>query len=340
MKTLAPNSRISWIDMAKGYGTILVILAHLLNGGMLRLWIYTFHMPLFFFLSGYVFSTKNDFKTFVKKKCKSIVIPYFCLGVPMVLYELCTKAQNGVVTIQETLNSFLRLIVQNRLWTLWFIACLFFLNILFYGVAKLCKTDLQIAIASIVMLLVGLLYASIGGPSLPWNVDVCFTTIPFFAVGYLYKRHVEKIDSLLEKRLVAIGVFVVSAILNLVCGMKSIDSTFTGLEMFYSKYGNPVYTYLSAFAGIICMVLISKAITIKPIRYIGENSMLYYAWHQTIWMPVLKGLMTAVGLGQLMYLGVWGNVLYMIIWLLGIIVVSTICDWGIKKAGWKFMLGK
>ena len=46
--------RISWIDMAKGYGTILVIFAHIHYGG-LRTWIYTFHMPLFFFLSGYVF---------------------------------------------------------------------------------------------------------------------------------------------------------------------------------------------------------------------------------------------------------------------------------------------
>ena len=42
------NKRIGWIDIAKGYGILLVILGHL-NVGLLGKWIYTFHMPLFFF---------------------------------------------------------------------------------------------------------------------------------------------------------------------------------------------------------------------------------------------------------------------------------------------------
>lgn len=48
-----PNSsRIDWIDMAKGIGIVFVIVAHLGKFGNLQTWIYSFHMPLFFFLFG------------------------------------------------------------------------------------------------------------------------------------------------------------------------------------------------------------------------------------------------------------------------------------------------
>jgi uncharacterized membrane protein YcfT len=41
------GTRIDWIDIAKGYGILLVILGHL-DVGKIGTWIYTFHMPLFF----------------------------------------------------------------------------------------------------------------------------------------------------------------------------------------------------------------------------------------------------------------------------------------------------
>ena len=41
------SNRIPWIDMAKGYGMLFVIYAHI-GVGPLWTWIYSFHMPLFF----------------------------------------------------------------------------------------------------------------------------------------------------------------------------------------------------------------------------------------------------------------------------------------------------
>lgn len=49
-------------------------------------WVYSFHMPLFFFISGYLFAlTNNDFKCiktdqFLYKKFKRLYIPYLILG--------------------------------------------------------------------------------------------------------------------------------------------------------------------------------------------------------------------------------------------------------------------
>ena len=79
------EKRLDWLDVAKGFGILLVIFAHTDNS-MFRSLIYTFHVPLFFFLSGYVFSNKYDFKTFLIKKIKAIVVPYFLYGIPMITY--------------------------------------------------------------------------------------------------------------------------------------------------------------------------------------------------------------------------------------------------------------
>lgn len=48
------------IDVLKGIGIILVVLGHLNPGIYLETWIYSFHMFLFFFLSGHIFKKKTN----------------------------------------------------------------------------------------------------------------------------------------------------------------------------------------------------------------------------------------------------------------------------------------
>src|ERR671933_120684 len=93
------TGRVDWIDYAKGVGIILVVYGHVVigitNAGIiasatdtLRLFpkysldlIYTFHMSLFFFLSGLVADgnpskSNGDFKSLFWKKVKTIAYPY------------------------------------------------------------------------------------------------------------------------------------------------------------------------------------------------------------------------------------------------------------------------
>ena len=329
--------RITWIDMAKGYGTILVIYAHL-GVGTLWTWMYSFHLPLFFFLSGYVFSTKYNFKEFLLRKTKSIVLPYFCLGIPMYLFRELYFFISVEFTIADAAYHFKQLLLQQRLWTLWFIACLFCLNIVFYAIAKLCRTEWQIGLISALLACVGLIYYQFGGTPLYWNADVCLTAMPFFALGYLYKLHAKEVDEIVMPK--SLLFFVAFAIINVITWRLSLDEKGLGLEMFASNYGNPIFTYLAAFAGIFCVVIASKWISLEPIRYIGENSMIYYAWHQTIMIPIVSKGLAFVGVDVLTTYGGVGVITYKWIEMIIIIVALTICNWCIGKLGWKFMVGK
>lgn len=336
MTSQSSQPRIAWIDMAKGYGTILVILAHL-GVEKLGVWIYTFHMPLFFFLSGYVFKDSYGFGEFIKKKCKTIVIPYFCLGLPMVAFEAFRLSGSDIEGPLNRCWGLLKdLVRQERLWTLWFISCLFCLNILFYIVVKVCRKLWLVGIVSVVLPMLGLWYYKAGGGYWYWNADACLMAIPFFFAGYWMKQYAAQVDALLQKRWAKWLLFLLMLVVNLVCGALSLDSSGTGLEMFYSKYGNPVFTYLSAFSGIACVIIVARSACFRPICYLGENTMLYYAWHQTIMMPVVEALLAITGITALTGTGM----LYKIIWLLVIIGITTMCNWVIKKLGWQFMLGK
>ena len=88
---LLTHQRMRWIDYAKGVGIFLVVLGHtlrsLVNSSILESstavsaidqWIYAFHMPLFFFLSGLFIhrSTSKPLIDFVVDKLKVIGYPY------------------------------------------------------------------------------------------------------------------------------------------------------------------------------------------------------------------------------------------------------------------------
>lgn len=71
-------NRLREIDIAKGYGIILVIMGHILTEGSFREWIYSFHMPLFFFLAGAVVSL-GPLQDIYKKKDKGNPVTLFII---------------------------------------------------------------------------------------------------------------------------------------------------------------------------------------------------------------------------------------------------------------------
>ena len=56
------NKRIEWIDIARGFAILFVIIGHSLGNYFSSYFanlIYVFHMPIFFVLSGYLYKRKN-----------------------------------------------------------------------------------------------------------------------------------------------------------------------------------------------------------------------------------------------------------------------------------------
>lgn len=75
------KNRINYFDIAKGIGMLCVILGHL-SLSAINMVVFTFHMPLFFIISGY-FMKKQDTRLVIHKKFRQLLIPYFltCLAI-------------------------------------------------------------------------------------------------------------------------------------------------------------------------------------------------------------------------------------------------------------------
>ena len=81
----AQMRRIRWLDAAKAIGIVLVVLGHISRDAALVQWIYLFHMPLFFFVSGWVYKKKNVLKD-IGHRARTLMVPYYAFGGVLLLY--------------------------------------------------------------------------------------------------------------------------------------------------------------------------------------------------------------------------------------------------------------
>ena len=75
--------RLRFVDIAKGISIICIILGHLGIHNITRV-VFTFHVPIFFLITGYFVSTKEGIRNFAIKKAKTLLVPYFVTSLVMI----------------------------------------------------------------------------------------------------------------------------------------------------------------------------------------------------------------------------------------------------------------
>ncbi|HEY9096719.1 MAG TPA: acyltransferase family protein [Hydrogenophaga sp.] len=76
----APGHRLTWLDAAKGLGIALIVWGHIYSitePTTLQVYVYAFHVPLFFFLSGLTFNPdRYNFSELFRAKTRTLLLPY------------------------------------------------------------------------------------------------------------------------------------------------------------------------------------------------------------------------------------------------------------------------
>ncbi len=201
--------RLSWVDITKGFLMILVVMGH--YPGQLDLpiikYIYWFHMPAFFILSGMFFKPaleKGLMKISIKKRFMQLIVPYVFFLVSITLIRYGIEIGSGNRDSSWYLNDFLTVIVGGRFargayGVFWFITTLFFAYLLFLWITKYFNRTKQFIILTIFYCIayVESVYAMrvIGGEpdvasqTIPmiWNIDVALMAVVYFSLGYYMK---------------------------------------------------------------------------------------------------------------------------------------------------------
>lgn len=284
-------NRVTYLDIAKGFAILAVISGHC-GLGKIGTFLYTFHLPLFFIISGYCFKFQNDFKVFIKSKVKNYLVPYFCCSIILAVYGFITHGlKSGEWIIIYLIDRLLSFIIQRRHTTLWFLAALFFGVLIFWLICKLFKNNLKnICIVSSILSFTFIIYDEVIGISLPWNIDTSFIILFYLAFGYLLKSKSILEHMISNKR--RLPIYIVAAwVINISCSLANYLLCHKTYEMFVSSYGVFPLTIIAACAGSVGVIFISTYfVDIFLIKWLGENTMAFFAFHQSIGIPIMSRL--------------------------------------------------
>lgn len=125
---MANSKRIESLDIAKGIGILIVVLGHVLRADdvFLKKFIFSFHMPLFFMLSGFVFNTENKKgKGLIGSELK-LLSSYIVYGLLYLLINIPIGVISKSFSLWEAFMGFYQLIVLYGRGPLWFLTALMF----------------------------------------------------------------------------------------------------------------------------------------------------------------------------------------------------------------------
>lgn len=263
------NSRLNWLDSAKGIAMILVILGHELQpffeelGSPVVVFIYSFHMPLFFLITGFLFSNKNlqkNFASYSKIKLKRLILPYFIYQIISILFingfTYLTTHQfryNLIETLQQLfyLNGTVG-------WNspLWFLVVLFFLELLMYFILR-CPFKIQWILVGICFLIGGFLTST--QEVYPLGLNVIFTGVIFYYGGVRLKANRQFLDS--KAALITAIIGVVLLIINMIFN-----------PMYSTLYDNIITPNYIVFTIIALLGSMSVLYVIKKIPYFNQKN--------------------------------------------------------------------
>ena len=189
IETFRDPNRIEWIDRCKCIAIYFVVYGHLCLDNK---YVYAFHMPLFFLLSGFVLNEKKyEFKDFLKSRINGILIPYIFFYLLTWMYWLVVERNFRSVDL-EWWQPLLGLLYSSPQWNgfmshnavLWFLPCLFIVETIVFLILKhMPKISYHVIIVTILTIL-----GFCSCRALPWCLNIALTCLQFFYAGRLLRK--------------------------------------------------------------------------------------------------------------------------------------------------------
>lgn len=274
MEAQINKNRLSFIDVLKGLGIIMVVVGHVSTNQMIVSWLYSFHMPLFFFAAGWVYREKDIFKD-LKRRIQTIVIPYFSFGFLVLIYWGLIERRvryssmsifDAIIGLFRGQYDYLDFNVH-----LWFLPC-FFLTVTFYNISKRI-VGTRITYIIVVIMSIGFVITTL--PQLLWGLNEVFKYVAFYAIGNVLTE--KSIDHLIriQKKTHLIGIAIFCLLVNVI--------------LTYFKLTTGIMWFITALIGI--TVILVVALIIKQnrvLQYFGSISLVILCVHGPIYRVITK----------------------------------------------------
>jgi len=301
------RARVDWLDNAKGFGIILIFFGHIfstIDPGIVNIWIYSFHVPLFFYLAGVTWSNRDPGDvSFIIKKAKRLLMPYAAFGILGYLFYISgylfaifaelQLEQFNYGLMAPLLGLFYGTLGEGRLINgpIWFLMALF-VSLVLYKIMMGFQHKYKINRFIVLILLLALAYLSLvvlSSLTLPWSIVPALGALLFIGLSHQLKIH-NWVLKLKFKELMA--VVIVASVLS---GLGVING--------FVAYGdglvnNFFFFILFALNGIVLTIAVSKLIDGKSkwLKRVGQNSLQIMVTHILIIKVVKVGMQAFMGI--------------------------------------------
>lgn len=284
---ISNSNRLDYIDSCKAIGIILVILGHTYNiPQTLYNIIYSFHMPLFFVLSGFVYNKEKNnnlgFKKFLIKKSKQYLIPYIMFAFINLAIECLKKVfviQEGI-DVQYVLKNLRAIIfcysnVKNmpNCSPIWFLMCLFISSILFWFILKIKSPYSAIPVICLALISYFLSPLCKDCTSFPWKFPVFLMAVFLMYCGYYFRIIVNKQSNFLKAKNKILAICFAYFIMIICFAIVILTKNSVGMNE--NRYGNLIVFVFTAVPISACIIYISSNISIlqnKFFLWLGRNT--------------------------------------------------------------------
>lgn len=307
------------IDVAKGLGISLVVLGHLIDYFGADLpgvypYVYLFHVPLFFFLSGLFFKEDESFADCLKKKFFRLFVPYllaniFFFAVEMLRIIVLKDVSDGSLTWMDLPYAIFGLWPVPSMLSrpTWFILVLFRVFILYKLIQLIFKDNKYLMLATCTV--AGVLSAIF--PIEKFMIGQTLVAMPFFSLGQVLGPGF--VDN---RKMFSASACTVSAVVAAVA--LYIVSRCQMTNMAVNVYDNVFLFFFGAILGIMLILWVSKLLekwnaSAVAISFVGKYTLPILIWH----IFIVKVLFTVVEkIGGLRA----GVILYIVAFFAGILV--------------------
>ena len=251
---------------------LVVMLWHIVN--VHTPWADSWVMPIFFFIMGLFYKQDASFKHMLIKKTNTLLVPLVFCSIPAFAKSL---VQNGwMATLKIIADPY-----QNINCYSWFLVCMFFCYVIYWGINKITVSDKQRVLLSLVVSLVGFSSTNLLSHKilLPFFIGTALTMMFVIEMGRLAKKH------LLSEKMCGGGVFALFTVLFL-----SLTIAFPPhpQNMIMNEYGTRNYAlYMaSSLVGSAWVLLLCRRLdyVLRWTAVIGRLSMLILLLHMYVWL--------------------------------------------------------
>ncbi len=283
--------RYDYVDACKGIAISLIVFGHTFNGNGILSFIYAFHLPVFYFISGLLYDEEKNRNSisFIRRKFRSLLVPYVYIYLISYLYWIIIERHfrpdlSGMELYKPLLGMLYGTdsiyMVPNG--ALWFLPSLFVCEIILSMVMKHFKTNIQrIGIFGLIVF-VGLILSKICVLRLPFSLGSSLVALVFVVMGFYSKNIINRLneDYKYLRIMMIVICFTLVYIFSRLNGKIDID---------YTNFRNPLLTFTAAYMG--CLGLLLLSINLKRIallKFLGMNSLLILAFHQQIKRVIMQ----------------------------------------------------